>query len=102
MEERFEIAEAQPQLLAYHFTERARVTGNRHRQRAGERDLRQSAYAEAISHLKQGLEVPGTLPDRPECQARAEPAACADPPDGDTRLSAGWRDHLRARPCREL
>ena len=68
MEERFpEIAEAQPQLLAHHFTEAGLASqAIVYRQRAGERDLRQSAYAEAISHLKQGLEVLGTLPERPE------------------------------------
>ena len=73
MEERFpEIAQAQPELLAHHFTEAGLASqAIVYRQRAGERDLRQSAYAEAISHLKQGLEVLETLPDRPE-RARQE------------------------------
>ena len=73
MEERFpEIADAQPELLAHHFTEAGLASqAIVYRQRAGERDLRQSAYAEAISHLKQGLEVLETLPDRPE-RARQE------------------------------
>ena len=68
MEERFpEIAEARPELLAHHFTEAGLASqAIVYRQRAGERDLERSAYAEAISHLKQGLEVLEALPDRPE------------------------------------
>jgi predicted ATPase len=68
MEERFsEIAETRPELLAHHFTEAGLASqAIVYRQRAGERDLRRSAYAEAISHLKQGVELLEALPDRPE------------------------------------
>ena len=68
MEERFpEIAETRPELLAHHFTEAGLASqAIVYRQRAGERDLRRSAYAEAINHLKQGLELLEALPDRPE------------------------------------
>ena len=68
MEERFpEIAEARPELLAHHFTEAGLASqAIVYRQRAGERDLERSAYAEAISQLKQGLELLEALPDRPE------------------------------------
>ena len=68
MEERFpEIAEARPELLAHHFTEAGLASrAIFYWQRAGERDLGRSGYAEAISHLKQGLELLKALPDRLE------------------------------------
>src|SRR5215471_7859146 len=68
MEERFpEIAEARPELLAHHFTEAGLASeAIVYRQRAGERNLGRSAYVEAISHLKQGLELLKALPDCPE------------------------------------
>lgn len=68
IEERFpEIAEARPELLAHHFTEAGFASqAIVYRQRAGERDLRRSAYAEAISHLKQGLELLEAPPGGPE------------------------------------
>jgi predicted ATPase len=68
IEERFpEIAEARPELLAHHFTEAGLATkAIVYRQRSGERDLERSAYAEAISHLRQGLELLEALPDHPE------------------------------------
>jgi predicted ATPase/class 3 adenylate cyclase len=68
LEERFpELAETRPELLAHHFTEAGLASqAILYRQRAGERDLRGAAYAEAISHLKQGLELLAALPDRPE------------------------------------
>jgi class 3 adenylate cyclase/predicted ATPase len=68
MEERFpEVAEARPELLAHHFTEAGLASqAIAYRLRAGERDLERSAYAEAISHLKQGLQLLEALPDRRE------------------------------------
>ena len=109
MEERFpEIAEAQPQLLAYHFTEAGLASqAIVYRQRAGERDLRQSAYAEAISHLKQGLEVLGTLPDRPErvrqeLSLRLALGSALTATQGYAGPQVG-ENYLRARDlCREL
>jgi class 3 adenylate cyclase/predicted ATPase len=68
MEERLpEIAETRPELLAHHFTEAGLASqAIIYWQRAGDRDLRRSAYAEAISHLKEGLELLEELPGRPE------------------------------------
>ena len=109
MEERFpEIAEARPELLAHHFTEAGLASqAIVYRQRAGERDLERSAYAEAISQLKQGLELLEALPDRPERvrqelslrlalgSALTATRGYADPEVGDA--------YLQARElCREL
>jgi class 3 adenylate cyclase/predicted ATPase len=68
IEQRFpEIVEARPELLAHHFTEAGlALQAIIYWQRAGERDLGRSAYAESISHLKQGLELLEALPGRPE------------------------------------
>jgi predicted ATPase len=43
-------------------------------QRAGERALHRWANLEAISHLKQGLELLGSLPDAPERNRPADEA----------------------------
>ena len=68
IDERFpEIAKARPELLAYHFTEAGlALHAIVYWHRAAERDLGRSAYAEAISHLKHGLELLDALPGRPE------------------------------------
>jgi predicted ATPase/class 3 adenylate cyclase len=68
MEERFpESAEAQPELLAHHYTKAGlSMPAMLYWQRAGERAVRRSANLEAISHLTKGLEVLRTLPDTPE------------------------------------
>jgi predicted ATPase len=109
MEERFpEIAEARPELLAHHFTEAGLASqAIVYRQRAGERDLERSAYAEAISQLKQGLELLEALPDGPDRvrqelglrlalgSALTATRGYADPEVGDA--------YLQARElCREL
>jgi predicted ATPase len=62
-----EIAQAQPELLAHHYTEAGLIEKAVHYwyhagQRAGER----SAHVEAISHLRQGLALLETLPETPE------------------------------------
>jgi len=109
MEERFpEIAEARPELLAHHFTEAGLASqAIVYRQRAGERDLRQSAYAEAISHLKQGLEVLEVLPDRPErvrqeLDLRLTLGSALTATQGYAGQEVG-KTYLRARElCREL
>ncbi len=68
LEARFpEVVEAQPELLAHHYTEatcpeQAIV----YWQRAGQQAARQSANVEAISHLTAGLELLTTLPHTPE------------------------------------
>jgi class 3 adenylate cyclase/predicted ATPase len=68
LEEHFaDSAETQPELLAHHFTEaglpaRAVV----YWQRAGERASERSAYAAAIAHLRQGLELLQGLPESAE------------------------------------
>jgi predicted ATPase len=66
--ERFlELAEAQPELLAHHYTEAGLgVQAVDSWQRAGRRAIERSANLEAISHLTKGLEVLKTLPDSPE------------------------------------
>jgi len=62
-----EIAEAQPELLAHHFTEAGlteKAVGYWHK--AGQRAIEHSAYVEAIAHLRQGLTLLQTLPETPE------------------------------------
>jgi predicted ATPase len=59
-----EIVATQPELVAQHYTaagcaEQAVV----YWQRAGERSQTRSAYVEAVTHLRKGLEVLQTLPD---------------------------------------
>jgi predicted ATPase len=68
LEARFpETVEAQPELLAHHYTEAGlgeQAVG--YWQRAGERAVQRSANVEAIAHLTKGLEVLRVLPDAPE------------------------------------
>jgi class 3 adenylate cyclase/tetratricopeptide (TPR) repeat protein len=62
-----ETRETQPELLAHHYTE-AGLVGQAipYWQQAGQRAAQRSAYAEAINHLRTGLELLKTLPDTPE------------------------------------
>ena len=56
----------QPELLAHHYTEAGLpVQALPHWQRAGQRAMQRSAYAEAIAHLRRGLAVLATLPEMP-------------------------------------
>jgi predicted ATPase/class 3 adenylate cyclase len=68
LEERFpEIADAQPELLAHHYTQA--VIANKaitYWQAAGQKAVRRSANAEAINHLTRGLELLKTMPESPE------------------------------------
>src|SRR5262245_5433195 len=59
-----EMAEAQPELLAHHYTE-AGLTENAvpYWHKAGQRASERSAHMEAISHLRQGLALLQTLPE---------------------------------------
>jgi class 3 adenylate cyclase len=63
--ERFpEIAEAQPELVAHHYTEAGLSEQAIHYwQQAGQRAVQRSAHVEAISHLTKGLELIETLSD---------------------------------------
>jgi class 3 adenylate cyclase/predicted ATPase len=56
----------QPELLAHHYTE-AGLAGPAvdYWLRAGQHAVQSSAHQEAISHLRKGLELLGTLPDTP-------------------------------------
>ncbi len=68
MEAQFpETAEAQPELLAHHYTE-AGLTEQavRYWHQAGQRAIERSAHVEAITHLRQGLALLQTLPETPE------------------------------------
>lgn len=71
LEERFGgIAETQPELVAHHHTEAGLIEqAIPYWQRAGQRAIERSANAEAIAHLKKGLELLKVLPDTP---ARAQ------------------------------
>jgi predicted ATPase len=68
LEERFpETAETQPELLAHHFTEAGlneRAVGYWYK--AGQEAIQRSANAEAIAHLRKGLEVLQALPTTPQ------------------------------------
>jgi class 3 adenylate cyclase/predicted ATPase len=62
-----ETAEAEPELLAHHYTEAgcyAQAVG--YWQQAGERASQRSAHVEAIAHLGKGIALLTTLPDTPE------------------------------------
>jgi len=68
LEEQFtETTEAQPELLAHHYTE-AGVTEQavHYWHHAGQRAVERSAHAEAISHLRQGLQLLQMLPETSE------------------------------------
>jgi predicted ATPase len=68
LEQRFpDIAETQPELLAYYYTEAGLpAQALPYWQRAGQHAVERSANVEAISHFTKGLEVLQTLPDTPE------------------------------------
>jgi predicted ATPase len=68
LEEQFpETAEAEPELLAQHYTEAGLVAqAVSYWQKAGQRASERSAHVEAISHLGQGLEMLQTLPETRE------------------------------------
>jgi class 3 adenylate cyclase len=66
--ERFiETVEAQPELLAHHYTEAGFIEqALPYWQQAGERANQRSAYVEAVAHLTKGLELLTALPDTPK------------------------------------
>jgi class 3 adenylate cyclase/predicted ATPase/ribosomal protein L40E len=68
LEDRFpDTNEAQPELLAHHYTEAGRFEqAITYWQQAGKRASERSAYVEAINHLTKGLGLLKTLPDTPE------------------------------------
>jgi class 3 adenylate cyclase/predicted ATPase len=68
LEEQFvEIAETQPELLAYHYTEAGRTEkAVYYWYQAGQRASERSAHVEAIAHLRQGLALLQTLPETPQ------------------------------------
>ena len=70
LEERWpEVVEAQPELLAHHFTEAAlHERALDYWQRAGERALRGAAYQEAIAHLDKALTAAERLTESPTLQ----------------------------------
>ena len=62
-----ETVEAQPDLVAHHYTEAGLLEqALTYWQQAGERASKRSAYVEAVAHLTRGLELLKTLPDTPE------------------------------------
>lgn len=68
MEIRFpEIAQAEPQTVAYHYTE-ANLAGQAipQWQLAGQKAIERSANAEAVSHFTKSLELLRTMPESPE------------------------------------
>src|SRR5262249_49481597 len=62
-----ETAEAQPELLAQHYTE-AGLTEKAvpYWYQAGQSAIQRSAHMEAIAHLRQGLALLATLPETPQ------------------------------------
>jgi predicted ATPase len=68
LEERFpETVATQPELLAHHYTAAGHhESAFTYWRKAGEQAQARSAYAEAIAHLRQGLELLTALPDTPE------------------------------------
>jgi predicted ATPase len=72
LEERFsEVCETQPELLAHHYTEASiNAQAISYWQRAGQRAVERSAYAEAVSHLTAALDLLTTLPETHERSQR--------------------------------
>jgi class 3 adenylate cyclase/predicted ATPase len=68
LEERFpEVVEAQPQLLAHHYTEAdLKEQAIPHWQTAGQKAVQRSANAEAVSHFSKALELLNTMPESHE------------------------------------
>jgi predicted ATPase len=68
LQERFrDIVEAQPELLANHFTEAGQIgEAIPYWQMAGRRALERSGNKEAIRHLTRGLELQDALPEGPQ------------------------------------
>jgi predicted ATPase len=66
-----DLAETQPELLAYHYTE-AGLTEPAlvYWQQAGHRAMQRSAHVEAVNHLTRGLALLTALPDTPERSQR--------------------------------
>src|SRR5262249_21743617 len=59
-----EMAETQPELVAYHYTEAGLAApAVEYWQRAGQRAIERSANSEAAQHLTKGLELLATLPE---------------------------------------
>src|SRR5712691_9194541 len=62
-----ETAQAQPELLAHHYTEAGLTQQAVHYwHKAGQSAVERSAHVEAISHLRTGLALLQTLPETPE------------------------------------
>jgi class 3 adenylate cyclase len=58
------LAEVEPELLAQHFSEaNLAVKASAYRERAGDRAVARSAYAEAVAQYNAGLEEAGRLPE---------------------------------------
>jgi predicted ATPase len=62
-----EMAEAQPELVAHHFTEAGLTTqAVRYWHQAGQKSSERSAHVEALAHMRQGLALLQTLPETQE------------------------------------
>jgi len=62
-----ETVEAEPELLAHHYTEAGLTEQAAHAwHHAGQRAIERSAHVEAIAHLRQGLALCETLPEAPQ------------------------------------
>jgi class 3 adenylate cyclase/predicted ATPase len=68
LEEQFsETAQAQPELVAQHYTEAGLIEQSiAYWYKAGQRAIERSAHVEAIAHLRQGLALLQTLPETPD------------------------------------
>jgi hypothetical protein len=63
-----ETTEAEPELLAHHYTEAGLIeTAIHYWQKAGQSAAERSAHVEAIAHLRQGLALLQMLPETPQC-----------------------------------
>ena len=104
-----ETAEAEPELLAHHYTEAGLIERRSHYwTQAGQRASERSAHVEAISHLRQGLALLQTLPETPERVQREVdmhdcPGSIAAVPRKVTQLLKLDRLTLRAQQlCQHL
>lgn len=103
-----ETVETQPELVAHHYTEAGLIEqAIPHWRQAGERAVKRSANAEAISHLTKGLELVKMLPDTSDraqqellLQTTLGPALIAIKGYGSSEVARSYRRALEL--CRQI
>ena len=91
-----EMTEAQPELLAQHYTEAGLIEqAVSYWHHAGQRAVQRSAHAEAITHLRQGLALLKTLPETPQrLQHEVDMLIALEPVSNDFALTTEATERL--------